>query len=236
MGDEADYIATAHSVSRADQDAFALESHRRALAATAAGDFAAEIVPLTVRAGKTEVRVERDEGPRVDTHAEALARLKPAFSGTGTVTAGNSSQISDAAAAVVVASEAVARRSESPLKARIVASAISGVRPKESVHRAGRRHRKGVGQGQAGPVRHRSGRVERGLRRPVPGLHAGPRAQCGQDQCPRRSHRFGPSDRGQRRPGDCHPAACHGRSPGAARTRRALLGGRQRRGDDHRAQ
>jgi acetyl-CoA C-acetyltransferase len=131
MGDEADYIAEAHGVSRADQDAFALESHRRAMAATQAGAFDLETVPLSVRSGKTEVRIEHDEGPRADTNLEALARLKPAFSPTGTVTAGNSSQISDAAAAVVVVSQKVAQAHESPLRARIVASATSGVRPKD---------------------------------------------------------------------------------------------------------
>ena len=131
MGDEADYIAMAHSISRADQDAFALESHRRAVAAQAAGDFAAEIVPLTGPAGKGPKQVDRDEGPRADTSLEALAGLKPGFNTAGTVTAGNSSQLSDGAAAVVVASEAVAQRHESPLRARIVAQATAGVPPKE---------------------------------------------------------------------------------------------------------
>ena len=131
MGAEADYIAMARSISRADQDAFALESHRRAVAATAAAEFAAEIVPLTVQVGKASRQLDRDEGPRADTSLEALAALKPGFNSTGTVTAGNSSQLSDGAAAIVVASEAVSRRHESPLRARIVASATAGVPPKE---------------------------------------------------------------------------------------------------------
>ena len=131
MGAEADYIALTRSISRADQDAFALESHRRAVAAAAAGDFAAEIVPLTVPAGKGSKQIDRDEGPRADTSLDALAALKPGFNSTGTVTAGNSSQLSDGAAAVVVVSEAVARRHESPLWARIVAQATAGVPPKE---------------------------------------------------------------------------------------------------------
>ena len=131
MGDEADYIAMAHSISRADQDAFALESHRRAVAAQAAGDFAAEIFPLTVDAGKGPKLVDRDEGPRADTSLEALAALKPGFNSAGTVTAGNASQLSDGAAAVVVASEVVARRHASPLRARILAQATAGVPPKE---------------------------------------------------------------------------------------------------------
>jgi acetyl-CoA C-acetyltransferase len=129
MGAEADYIAESRGVSRADQDAFALESHRRAVARTSKA--LDELVPVTVTDGKAEKTIDRDEGPRADTSLEVLARLRPSFSKTGTVTAGNSSQISDGAAAVVVASEDVARSSRAPVKARIVASATSGVAPKE---------------------------------------------------------------------------------------------------------
>jgi acetyl-CoA C-acetyltransferase len=129
MGAEADYIAETRGVSRADQDAFAAESHRRALARS--GMKLDEIVPVTVTGGKTETVVSQDEGPRPDTTRESLAKLRPAFGKTGTVTAGNASQISDGAAAVVVVSETVARSSRSPVKARIVASATSGVAPKE---------------------------------------------------------------------------------------------------------
>jgi acetyl-CoA C-acetyltransferase len=129
MGAEADYIAESRGVSRADQDAFAVESHRRA--AAAAGRKRDEIVPVMVASGKTETIVSQDEGPRPDTSLEGLAKLRPSFGKTGTVTAGNASQISDGAAAVVVVSEQVARDSHSPIKARIVASATSGVAPKE---------------------------------------------------------------------------------------------------------
>ncbi len=128
MGAEADYIAESRGVSRADQDAFALESHRRA--AARAGTQLSEIVPVTV-AGKTETVVSQDEGPRPDTSLESLGKLRPSFGKSGTVTPGNASQISDGAAALVVASEEVARASRSPVKARIVASATSGVAPKE---------------------------------------------------------------------------------------------------------
>jgi acetyl-CoA C-acetyltransferase len=130
MGGLADYIADKCQISRQAQDEFAAESHRRALAAREAGKFRREIVPLTVKSGKTESVVELDEGPRVTTPAD-LSRLRPAFAANGTATAGNASQISDGAAAVVVASEAFAQRSSSPLKARIVASATSGVPPKD---------------------------------------------------------------------------------------------------------
>ncbi len=131
MGAEADYIAASRGVSRAAQDAFAAESHRRAAAAIAAGGFQQEIVPVTVPGRKADTIVDRDEGPRPDTTAEKLATLKPAFDAQGTVTAGNASQLSDGAAAVVVVDEALARESNSPLKARIVAAATSGVAPKE---------------------------------------------------------------------------------------------------------
>jgi acetyl-CoA C-acetyltransferase len=131
MGTEADYIASSRSVSRPDQDAFATESHARAATAIAEGRFGEEIVPVVLPGRKGDVTIERDEGPRPETTVERLAALKPAFDPHGTVTAGNASQLSDGAAAVVVVSEELARRSESPLKARIVAAATSGVEPKE---------------------------------------------------------------------------------------------------------
>ena len=128
-------------ISREAQDAFALRSHQRALDAIAAGRFAEEITPLTfkvVDGGKNgngsktairEVTFAQDEGPRRDTSAEALAKLRPAFHATGTVTAGNSSQTSDGAAAVIVTSAALAKeRGLAPL-ARFVAFATAGVEP-----------------------------------------------------------------------------------------------------------
>jgi acetyl-CoA C-acetyltransferase len=129
MGAEADYIAQSRGVSRADQDAFAAESHRRSVAASSANRE--EIVPVTITGGKSDVVVSQDEGPRPDTTVEGLARLRPSFGKEGTVTAGNASQISDGAAVVVVVNETIAREIRSPLKARIVASATSGVAPKE---------------------------------------------------------------------------------------------------------
>jgi acetyl-CoA C-acetyltransferase len=131
MGAEADYIAAERGVSRQDQDRFAVESHARATAAVAAGKLTDEIVPVIINSRKGEVRIDRDEGPRADTTLEVLARLKPSFGGDGTVTAGNASQISDGAAALVVASAEMARQCHAPIKARIVAAATSGVKPKE---------------------------------------------------------------------------------------------------------
>lgn len=131
MGEAADYIAAKCDVDRAAQDAFALESHRRALAAQEAGKFTAEILPIETQSRRGNTLVTVDEGPRADTTLEALAKLKPAFGADGTVTAGNSSQLSDGAAAVVVASADVASKVDSPIKARILAAATSGVAPKD---------------------------------------------------------------------------------------------------------
>jgi acetyl-CoA C-acetyltransferase len=131
MGEEAEYIAESRHVSRADQDAWAATSHRRAVAAQAANTFAAEIVPVDISGKKGNVQVAKDEGPRADSTLDVLARLRPAFRSDGTVTAGNSSQLSDGAAALVVADERTAHGSNSPIVARIVAAATSGVPPKE---------------------------------------------------------------------------------------------------------
>ncbi|MCU0880233.1 MAG: acetyl-CoA C-acyltransferase [Pirellulaceae bacterium] len=129
MGTLADRTAEKHGISREDQDAFALASQQRAAQAIAAGDFRREIVPMEVAAGKQSLLVEQDEGPRADATLAALAKLRPAFSPTGTATAGNASQISDGAAALVVADEATAQKCETPLKARIVATATAAAQP-----------------------------------------------------------------------------------------------------------
>jgi acetyl-CoA C-acetyltransferase len=141
MGTHAERVAIHDHVSREDQDAFALTSHQRAIAAIDGGRFADEIAPVTVRDAKGgETVVDTDEGPRRDSTAEALARLKPVFdlptgedrgdATTGTVTAGNAPGITDGAAATVVASErAVERFGLRPL-ARIVGYAQAEVAPK----------------------------------------------------------------------------------------------------------
>jgi acetyl-CoA acyltransferase len=127
-----------YSISREAQDAFALRSHQRAVAAIEAGRFAEEITPLTFKvavpqnggpAVVRDVTFAQDEGPRRDTSSEALGKLRPAFHAAGTVTAGNSSQTSDGAAAVVLMSAAAAKeRGLQPL-ARFVAYATAGVAP-----------------------------------------------------------------------------------------------------------
>ena len=131
MGDSAEYVAAKCGVSRAEQDCFAAQSHRRAAAAWERGDFAAEVVPVTVGSGAKARTVSRDEGIRADTTEDGLGKLRPAFQPDGTVTAGNASQLSDGAAAVVVASAAAAERLGAKPLARIVAYATSGVAPKD---------------------------------------------------------------------------------------------------------
>ena len=133
MGETAENVAERHEVTRADQDAFALESHRRAVAAQDAGTFAREIVSVEAPAANGRrgeaVLVEVDEGPRRDTTLERLASLRPVFREGGSVTAGNSSQINDGAACVVVGSERGAERLGRRPLARVVASGAAGVDP-----------------------------------------------------------------------------------------------------------
>ncbi len=131
MGETAENVAERFGVSRADQDEFALESHRRALAAQEAGLFDAEIVPLPVPQPKGDpVTVHADEGPRPDTTLEKLARLRAIFREGGSVTAGNSSQINDGAACLVLASPACARALGREPLARIVSTGAAGVEPR----------------------------------------------------------------------------------------------------------
>ena len=130
MGETAENVALRYGVSREDQDAFALESHRRAVAAAGAGRFDDEIVPLDVPQPKGDpVNVHADEGPRPDTSLERLASLGTIFRVGGTVTAGNSSQINDGAACLVLATEERARELGREPLARIVASGAAGVDP-----------------------------------------------------------------------------------------------------------
>lgn len=138
MGLTAEEVARKFDVSREDQDAFALRSHQNALAAIKGGKFKDEIIPLRTfvyiadngaHPEKHEVFFDTDEGPREDTSLEALGRLRPAFSPTGTVTAGNSSQMSDGAAAVLVASEEGVKRYDLNPIARFLGYDVAGVPP-----------------------------------------------------------------------------------------------------------
>ncbi|WP_025140064.1 acetyl-CoA C-acyltransferase [Achromobacter sp. DH1f] len=139
MGLTGEKVAEQWKVSREDQDAFALASQQKASAAIAAGHFRAETTPFEVvtrlpggsdgNVRETRRLVEVDEGPRPDSTAEALARLKPVFAARGSVTAGNSSQMSDGAAAVVLVSERVLREFNLSPLARFVGFAVAGVPP-----------------------------------------------------------------------------------------------------------
>ncbi len=139
MGLTAEKVAAGWKVSREEQDAFALASHRKALAAQAAGEFATEISPYPIRenvpdlgSGKVLTKqrtVDRDEGPRADTSAEGLAKLKPVFAAKGSVTAGNSSQMSDGAGASILVSERVLKELGLTPLARWVGYAVGGVAP-----------------------------------------------------------------------------------------------------------
>jgi len=141
MGLTAERVARHYNISREDQDAFALASHQKALAAQAAHRFDEELIPVKIssavpgtKAGKpliTESSFAADEGPRADTSAAALAALKPVFHAQGTVTAGNSSQTSDGAAAAVLMDAARARELGLQPLARLVAYAVTGCLPEE---------------------------------------------------------------------------------------------------------
>lgn len=138
MGLTAEEVAQRYKVSREDQDAFALESHRRAIEAIKNGKFKDEIVPFTVNEvylDENEKRQERsfvvdtDEGPRADTNMEALGRLKPVFNATGSVTAGNSSQTSDGAAFVLLMSEKMMKELNVEPIAQLLGYSVVGVEP-----------------------------------------------------------------------------------------------------------
>jgi 3-oxoadipyl-CoA thiolase len=130
MGETAENVAEKYGVSREDQDAFALRSHQRAVAAQQSGRFQPEIVPVSIPQKKGEpILLSLDEQPRPDTSLAALAKLKPAFRKDGTVTAGNSSGVNDGAAALVLMAASRAEQLGLQPRARIIATAVAGVDP-----------------------------------------------------------------------------------------------------------
>ncbi|WP_298957114.1 beta-ketothiolase BktB [uncultured Methylobacterium sp.] len=131
MGITAENVAARYGVSREEQDAFALESQRRAAAAIEAGRFREQILPVEVRRGRDSILFDTDEHPKRDATAAGLAALRPTFKRDGTVTAGNASGINDGAAALVLVEEERARRDGLPVLARIVGYAHAGVDPSE---------------------------------------------------------------------------------------------------------
>jgi len=130
MAETAENVAIAHGIARADQDAFALRSQQRALAAREAGRLGGEIVPVVVKQKKSAVTVGFDEHPRADTTLERLAALAPIVRPDGTVTAGNASGINDGAAALIVASETAVREHGLTPRARVIGAAVAGVAPR----------------------------------------------------------------------------------------------------------
>jgi acetyl-CoA acyltransferase len=139
MGITAENVANEWKISREDQDAFALASHQKALAAIAAGEFRDEIAPFTLDdhypdlANRSIIndqrRIDTDEGPRADTSAAGLAKLRTVFKASGSVTAGNSSQMSDGAGALLLASEKAIKQYQLKPIARFVSFSVAGVRP-----------------------------------------------------------------------------------------------------------
>ena len=131
MGEEAEIIADKFSISREAQDQFSYESHMKAEAATEAGRFQDEMVPIEIEQKKGSITIDHDEPIRPDTSIEALGKLGPAFRKSGgTVTAGNAPGLSDGASATVVASEAYARAHDLPILARITGYAAAAIEPK----------------------------------------------------------------------------------------------------------
>jgi acetyl-CoA C-acetyltransferase len=185
MGVTAENVATEFDVSRADQDALAAESHRRAAAATDAGYFKEQILPVQVPGRKGTVTVDADEHIRPGVTTDDLAKLRPAFSTDGTVTAGNASGVNDAAAAVVLADREFAEHhGQSPL-GRLVAYSHAGVEPRIMGMGPVPAVRKVLDRSRPQGRRHRPVRGERGLRRPGAGRH--PRARPARRSGPTRT-------------------------------------------------
>ena len=130
MGITAENLAESHSISREEQDEFALRSHQRAKAAIEGGKFADEVVPVPVKVKRDTVDFTTDEHVRPDASMESMAKLKPVFKPDGTVTAGNASGMNDAGAAVVLMSKQRAEETGAPVRARILSYAYCGVDPK----------------------------------------------------------------------------------------------------------
>ena len=218
MGITAEKVAAQWKVSREAQDEFALASHQKALKAIAAGEFKDEMTPITVTSRTPDLAsgesiaktrtVDIDEGPRADTSAEGLAKLRPVFAAKGSVTAGNSSQTSDGAGCLILASEKAVKQFDLKPLARFVSFAVRGVPPEIM----------GIGPIEAIPAALQAGRTEeqrpglggteRGLCRAVAGgaEFAGPGPQHRQPDG--RRHRAGPSAGRHRRHPRRHGGAC----------------------------
>jgi 3-oxoadipyl-CoA thiolase len=130
MGETAENVAEKLKISREDQDAFAVDSHRKSLAAQSIGSFKNEIVPVEIAQKKQTMLISADEGPRADCSMDSLSGLKPAFRVNGTVTAGNSSTLNDGASAILLMSESALKKTGLTPLARFISSATAGVDPR----------------------------------------------------------------------------------------------------------
>ncbi len=201
MGLTAERLASRYGITREQSDQFSVDSHKKAIAAIEAGRFDDEIVPVPVsfttpngsKPKRHEIVFKMDEGPRADTSLEALGALKPAFHMKGTVTAGNSSQMSDgAAAAVVMSAERAKALGLKPL-VRYVGFATAGYLPEEMGLGPGVRHSQSPETRWTEAERHRRDRTERSVCRAVAGCDPAGRARPGAHQPQWRSDRARPS-------------------------------------------
>ena len=208
MGITAEKVAQRWQVSRESQDSFASASHDKALSAIAAKAFVDEILPYTVAShspgqeGKVQIREQRidtDEGPRPGTNPDTLAKLRSVFAAKGTVTAGNSSQMSDGAAAVVLMSESMIKALELQPLARFVGFAVAGVAPGDHGHRPQRGYPQSTESSGLATTPTGLDRVERSLRRASLGGNSGSGSKPGRSQPAGRGHCLRPSSRGYRR-------------------------------------
>ncbi len=237
MGVAAEFIADKYEVTRDEMDGFALQSHRKAVAAMDAGKFKAEIVPVEIKDAKGRVTVvDTDEGPRRDTSIEALAKLKPAFKADGRVTAGNAPGLNDGASAVVVMSRAKAIELGVKPLARIVGYTHAAVQPLWLFIAPARAMPKLLTQDQLVDERHRSDRDQRSVRGASHrrcARHGASRVRLGLEQGQRQRRRdcAGASGGVQRRAGAEHVDLRVERSRPTARPRHVVPGRRRSGGD-----
>ncbi len=231
MGEEAEIVAEKYEISREAQDQFAYESHKKAAAATEAGRFHDEMVPVEIPQKKgAALVIDKDESIRPDTNIETLGRLNPVFRKEyGTVTAGNAPGLNDGGAATVVASEAYALAHDLPVLARITGYAAAAIEPKYIFACPPRAVRKLLRPHRHEDERLRRDRGQRGLFRAGARQRQGARLGLGQGQPERRRGRAGPSHRRERRAcaGDAGlraAAAWRRQGPGDALPRRRRRG------------
>ncbi len=207
MGETAEVLAEQYKITREEQDEYALMSQTRAARAIAAGRFDAELAPVTIEGKKGTTTFARDEHPFPDASMEKLGKLPPVFSKTGTISAGNSSGITDGAAAVIVASEHFVKQNNLKPLARIVAVASAGVDPRTMGIGSGTGAAETRGQIQSPHARVRPGRTERSLCRSGAGLRPRTASQSRAAQREWRGDRAGASHRLHRHADHGHAAA-----------------------------